>query len=425
MFLLRKALIIALVLLGFGLALQPFDHALRKEMEQEGLLYPPLDLDTKEAIGQVSLAISLGGLRSLVASIMNLTVASDWEKQEWFEIEKKCRTIVVLQPKTRYYWQNAAWHLASNAWADYEDKPGLAEAQRRLRQRAFLDKGIEFLQHGVENNPQDSKLWFDLAYLYENPHRPPNDLPASAKAYEGALACENAHSMLTRRLFYVLARIPERQADAYRMSKDLLAHPDHSRVTSVRTQSWALQERFASAEDKKSLEEIFGSRFAGLENLSYYWIRRSQGFPMDGVRETIDALLLEFENPARFGSHREALLRQSRYWINHRRSEIPMDGMRASVINLLEEFQRPEAFNSRWEALETLTVLYRRIDKANHVRSLPANERIPLEGIRNTLVFLLKEFQVPEADNPLRERGPNEPPWNGYPEELRPTPPTP
>lgn len=305
MFFLRKAIVVILALIAFGFALRPFDNALRKDMEEQGLLYEPLDLNTRESIGQVSLAISLGGLRSLVATMMNLSAQTDWENQEWFELEKKYRTIVVLQPKTRYYWQAASWHLASNAWADFEDKPRYTETQRKERQRELLDKGIWFLQRAVANNPDDWRLWQDLAYLYENPHRPPNDLPASAKAYEKAIACSNSRPLLVRRLFYTLVRIPERQKEAYEMSKKLLASPQHSKTPSVRTQSWAMQSRFASEGEKKSLEEIFGSRFSALENLSYYWKRRSDGFPMDGVKETIAQLVKEFNIPEEFNPIRE------------------------------------------------------------------------------------------------------------------------
>lgn len=297
MFFLKKAIVIILVLLVSGFALRPFDNSLRRDMEEHGLLYEPLDLDTREAIGQTSLAIALGGLRSLVASMTNLSASASWEVQDWFALEDKYNTIVALQPKTRYYWQSAAWHLGSNAWADYQDKPGLSPAQRRLRQNEVFVKAADFLQRGIANNPQDAKLRFDLAYLYENPHRKPNDLEASAEAYKSAIACENSHSLFERRLFYVLVRIPAQQQEAYTMSRKLLAHPKHSSIPSVRTQSWALQHRFAPEEERKSLEEVFDSRFSALENLSYYLKREKEGFPMYGVRETLRQLIEEFDIP--------------------------------------------------------------------------------------------------------------------------------
>ena len=55
-------------------------------------------------------------------------------------------------------------------------------------------------------------------------------------------------------------------------------------------QSWA-------GETTYSMEEILGSRMAAAQKLPDYWFRQVEGFPMDGVAETINQLCEEFEIP--------------------------------------------------------------------------------------------------------------------------------
>ena len=74
MVLLRKTALAFLFLLVAGLVRIPIERPLGREMRATGLLAEPLDQKTSEAIGQTSAAIALGGLRSLVASVLNLSL---------------------------------------------------------------------------------------------------------------------------------------------------------------------------------------------------------------------------------------------------------------------------------------------------------------------------------------------------------------
>lgn len=306
MFLVKKALVVLLALVVSGFALRPFDNGLRHDLQEARLLYEPLDLDTREEIGQVSFAVTLGGLRSFVAAMMNIIdVQKAWSEQDWFRVEEAFRTMVVLQPRTRYYWQAANQHLSLNAWADYADRPGLNGEQRKFRQDEVLAKGKEFLRRGMESLPDDWHLAYDLAYLHENPHRPPNDLAAAAEGYRSAMELPGSPSLLERRLFYVLNRIPERRPEAFALSRELLADDRHRGIPSVMTQSFALQQEFAPADERESIESLFGSRGSALMHLSFYWIRRDEGYPMTGVAATIRTLLDEFGIPKEFSPLRE------------------------------------------------------------------------------------------------------------------------
>ncbi len=214
----KKLTVILLVLFLTGLARLPFEQKLAVELRERGLIQAPIDLDTRDKLGQTTYAVALGGLRSLVAAIKNLSAHTHFGNQEWFKLEEEYQTITTLQPRVRYYWETGAWHLAYNAYADYADKPGVPEARRRLAQKDFLARGRRMLEEGVENNPRDWRLHQALARLLNDPFKP-QDLPAAAAVFEKALQIEGVPQQLQREYLYTLSRIPERNEDAWALNR--------------------------------------------------------------------------------------------------------------------------------------------------------------------------------------------------------------
>ena len=153
--LIRNLSVVLAAVILTGLLRRPFDDRLAANMQERNLLPPPIELDTREELGQTALAIALGGLRPLAATMLNIQAHGYWEEQDWYELERSYVTIVALQPRVRYYWDTGSWHLYSNAYADYADKPGLSEGRRKRKQKEFFERGIAFLERGVQQNPQD------------------------------------------------------------------------------------------------------------------------------------------------------------------------------------------------------------------------------------------------------------------------------
>ena len=71
--LIKKSAIILLLLLLAGIVRAPFERPLGRDMRTENLLPQPIGFETTEALGQTSAAIALGGLRSLVAAVLNFS----------------------------------------------------------------------------------------------------------------------------------------------------------------------------------------------------------------------------------------------------------------------------------------------------------------------------------------------------------------
>ncbi len=282
----------AVILTGF--LRRPFDDRLAEDMQERNLLPPPIALDTREELGQTALAIALGGLRPLVAAMTNIQAHGHWEEQDWHELEQSYKTIVALQPRIRYYWDAGSWHLYSNAYADYADRPGLSEGRRKRKQQEFFEKGIAFLERGVEQNPRDWRLCHLLGNALSANWRPQN-LERAVECFERGHA-ESGAAQLQRNHVYCLSRIPERKTEAWEACRRMWDKEGNRRYNTPQTIFFALQSW--AGETTYSMEEILGSRMAAAQKLPDYWFRQVEGFPMDGVAETINQLCEEFEVPS-------------------------------------------------------------------------------------------------------------------------------
>ena len=291
---LNLTVVLATVVLT-GMLRRPLDDRLTHDMRERNLLPSPIEMDTREELGQTALAIALGGLRPLVAAMLNIRAHGYWEEQEWYELEQSYRTIVALQPRVRYYWDAGSWHLYSNAYADYSDKPGLSEGRRKSMQREFFDKGIAFLERGVEQNPRDWRLCHLLGNALSAPWRP-QDLERAAECFQQGHATSGS-PLLLRNHVYCLSRIPGRKAEAWETCREMWADQVNRRYNTPQTIFFALQSW--SGETISSPEEILGSRREAAQKLTDYWFRQVEGFPMDGVRDMIDQLCREFKVPER------------------------------------------------------------------------------------------------------------------------------
>lgn len=292
----HKLPILALGLLAAGGLRATWEAPFTAELRADGLLAKPVALGTREKIGQTSSAVALGGLRSLVATFLNLRGYSFFEARRWDDLADTFDLIVDLAPNTSYYWETGSWHLAYNAASDYLYSEEMPALRRREAWRASIQRGRNFLEQGVRTNPDNWQIRLTLARLLSDPNKLV-DYPAAAAAFKAAADTGQAPPFVRRNEFLALARSPGRESEALELGRQLHANPAN-RVAALNSVMVALECR---ADPKRPPKEvaigIFGSARSAYQALCDYWLRVRERFPLDGIAPALQGLEEELAIP--------------------------------------------------------------------------------------------------------------------------------
>jgi hypothetical protein len=292
-----KYALLVVALLAFGAARLPFEAGLSRELRAAGLFPPPLEIGTRERIGQTSSAVALGGLRTLVATFLNLRAFTYFTERRWGDVESTFDMIVDLAPRTRYYWETGAWHLAYNAAAYYLNDSELPPLRRREAWRSSILKGRAFLERGIRNNPDDWSILANLGFLLSDPNkfqafRDPNEaFAAAADAYRRSHETGNALPYVRRAWLYSLARVEGREDEALALASRLYAEGPQNRTPTLMVLLFVLEARENPEMDLPGRAiELFGSAEKAHDALSSHWLRTRERFPVYGVSAALEAL---------------------------------------------------------------------------------------------------------------------------------------
>lgn len=292
-------LVIFCVLLAFGMSKLHFEDRLNHQMVEQRLIQPPLKEGTSLQLGQTGAAVALGGLRSLVAAIWNLRAFLHFEDTNWIKLEQSYQVITTLQPQTIHYWETGGWHLHTNASVYYKENTDLPPFRRLSLQREYINKGSNFVEEGIRQNPDSWRLHQSLASVWSDFNKLP-DLNRAILHYEGVLACKDLpdyrRDMFERFRFYTMTRIPERYPEALEEGLRLYRASDRNRTPSLCNYLFALQNALNIPEENRIPdEELFPSKERQLIWLKNLWTRRVQDFPVNGVQAKIEQLESELQ----------------------------------------------------------------------------------------------------------------------------------
>lgn len=286
----KRCIAVVLAILGTGGVRLWVEEGLTREMRSAGLMPVNLEVSTREKIGQTSAAVALGGLRTLVATFLNLRSMGEFQDQRWARLDDTYQLIVDLAPRTRYYWETAAWHQAYNAASYYQNDSELPALRRREHWRGSILRGREILEQGIRNMPDDWSLHANLGFLL----RDPNKLGAFADADEALLAASQAYGEAsrlqgslgyTRRFqFYTLAQVPGREAEALVLGRKLYAEGPVNHAPTLLSVLFALESwENPEADPVARAVRLFGSPEQSVAQLELYWQRVRERLPMHGV----------------------------------------------------------------------------------------------------------------------------------------------
>lgn len=300
----RKTGILIVALLAFGALRMPFEAALSKDLRAAGLTPPPLEIGTRDKIGQTSSAVALGGLRTLVATFLNLRAFSFFQEQRWDDVADTFDTIVDLAPRTRYYWETGSWHMAYNAASYFINDSTMPSLRRREAWRAAILKGRAFLERGIRNNPDDWSLHANLGFLLSDTNKypafrdPDETFAAAAEAYGRAAATGKALAYVGRSQFYSLARVTGREKEALAMARSLYANP-RNRTPTLLVLLFVLEAHENPEMDGvKRAVELFETPEKAYGALAGHWQRTRERFPIFGVAQALEALEKMLSIPA-------------------------------------------------------------------------------------------------------------------------------
>ena len=292
----QRNAVLTFSVLAFGAARMPFEAGLAMELRAAGLTPPPIEIGTRDKIGQTSSAVALGGLRTLVATFLNLRAFTFFEEQRWDDLAETYDTIVDLAPRTRYYWEAGYSHLAYNAASYYINDSTLPSLRRREAWRAAIYRGRAFLERGIRNNPDDWSMLANLGFLLSDSNKflafrdPNKSFAEAADAYRRSANTGNALGYVRRAEFYSLARVKGKEQESLAIARTLYAE-QRNRVPTMMMLLLVLEAHENPAMDTaKRAIEIFGTPEKAYEALSSHWQRTREHFPVYGVAAGLETL---------------------------------------------------------------------------------------------------------------------------------------
>lgn len=293
----RKTAVLAVALLAFGAARMPFEASLQRELHAAGLFPRKLEIGTWEHVDQTRAAVVLGGLRTLVATFLNLRAFTFFTEQRWDRLAETFDAIVDLAPRTRYYWETGSWHLAYNAASYYLNDSKLPPLRRREAWRSSILAGRAFLERGIRNNPDDWSLYANLGFLLSDPNKFPafrdadEAFAAAAEAYRKSAATGQALDYVRRSRLYSLARVHGRESEALALARSLYAEGIRNHTPTLLSLLLVLESHENPSLDVAARAvELFGTPEKAYDVLSTQWLRTRERFPVHGLAGGLQAL---------------------------------------------------------------------------------------------------------------------------------------
>ena len=167
--------------------------------EQDLLRYQgaPMTRQLRDELGQGLTIGVLSGMRSVVADFIWLNVTTAWMNEEWFRMGAYITLCTSLQPRSPVFWDMGGWHLAYNASVDaMQDVKTQPDGLRRIKaSRFWVDRGLDVLKRGIENNPTNFTLLAHTAGVYQQRLK---DYRAAAYYYQKASEQPDAPVYLER-----------------------------------------------------------------------------------------------------------------------------------------------------------------------------------------------------------------------------------
>ena len=225
--------VVIAALLVFGAARLPFEKSLEAAHREAGLRSAALNIELREQIGQLAYAAALSGFRSLVAAFLWIEAHTAWEQTAWGRMAGLFQSVTGLQPRSLVYWDLASWHMAWNASIAARDNPKEpSEFLRRRAEREYHEIGRDFLQRGIDNNPDAYLLRERMGIMLRDKF---SDHCGAADAFAAAAERPEAPPYVKRLAAYELSQCEGRESEAYERLRAIYLLGEDERLPRVIT----------------------------------------------------------------------------------------------------------------------------------------------------------------------------------------------
>ena len=244
-----RILVVPAILVALGALKLPIERDLAALHRQEHFRGVEFNLDLREKLGQLGFISALSGFRAIVADALFIQAHVAWERTEWGRILLLFRHITTLQPRVLLFWDTAAWHMAWNASvAAMNDRTQPRLALRVKAQREYFALGKDFLERGIQNNPDRPQLFEALARLYKEKYK---DHERASEFYAKAAALPDAPKFDRRFSAYELSYCEGREWEAYERLRGLYNKGEQERLPTLITRLRFLEDKLRIPQDQR------------------------------------------------------------------------------------------------------------------------------------------------------------------------------
>jgi tetratricopeptide (TPR) repeat protein len=237
------------ILVALGALKLPIERDLAALHHHEHFRGVEFNLDLREKLGQLGFIAALIGFRAIVADALFIQAHVAWERTEWGRILLLFRHITTLQPRVLLFWDTAAWHMAWNASvAAMNDRTQPRLALRVKAQREYFALGKDFLERGIQNNPDRPQLYEALARLYKEKYK---DHERASEFYAKAAVLPDAPTFDRRFSAYELSYCEGREREAYERLRRLYDEGEQERLPTLIARLKFLEEKLKIPQDQR------------------------------------------------------------------------------------------------------------------------------------------------------------------------------
>jgi len=159
-----RNILLGFLMVGILLVAVPVQEAIHKSRPSVFDPKRPRSVSTISVGPTPAVIAALGGFRTVAADLLWLQAERLWDGGSWWAMLPLLDAVTQLDPNFILAWQVYGWHAAYNMHA---------ESETIVDKRYWLEQGVKTLEQGVQANPSNWEMIFELGWtLYDRAHEP-------------------------------------------------------------------------------------------------------------------------------------------------------------------------------------------------------------------------------------------------------------